>query len=116
MLRRWIFTEVQTGKTRLDTLYSFLNIKFQVYVEDNNGILIEDDIVKGISFNGGISRTAAVIVDAANIFGKRTLKKNKSKIRTGAWETHELCCRKYLVEVTKSKNESVQEIIPLTKL
>ena len=31
--------------------------KFQAYVEDENDILIEDDIVKSISFNGGISGT-----------------------------------------------------------
>ena len=38
------------------------------------------------------------------------------KIRTGAREKHELCWRKYLVEVTKSSNVDVLEIIPLAKL
>ena len=57
-------------------------------MEDDNAILIRDDIVKAISFNVGISGTAAVLVDATNIFGKRALKKNRFKIRTGVQETH----------------------------
>ena len=48
-------------------------------MEDNNEILIEDDIMKAISFNGDISGTTAVLVDAVNIFGKRASKKNNSK-------------------------------------
>ena len=84
VLSRWIFTEAQTGKTRLDTHYSFLNKHFQAYVEDDNDILIEDDIVRAISFNGSFYGTTAVILDTENIFGKRSLKKKKSKIRTGA--------------------------------
>ena len=71
-------------------------------MEGDNDILIGDDIVKAISFNGGISSTTDVLVDEDNIFGKRALKKNRFKIRTGARATHELCWRKYLVEVTKS--------------
>ena len=63
VLRRWIFKETQTGKTRLGTHYSFLNKFFQAYVEYDNDILIEDYIVNAISFNGFISGTTAVIVD-----------------------------------------------------
>ena len=70
-------------------------------MEDDNEILIGDDIVKTIIFNGGIYDTNNVLVDAANIFGKIALKKNISKIRTGARGTHELCWRKDLAEVTK---------------
>ena len=65
---RWIFTESHTGKTRLDTHYSFLNKKIQTYVEDDNNMLIEDDIVKAISFNGGIYGTTDVLIDVANLF------------------------------------------------
>ena len=90
VLNRWIFTEAQTGKTRLDTHYSFLNEKFKAYVEDDNGILIEDDIVKSIRSSGGISSTTDVLFDAAALFGKEGLKKN-FKTGTGARETHEVC-------------------------
>ena len=72
------------SKTWLDTHYSFLNLKIQAYVEDENNILIEGDIVEAISFNGGISVTTAVLVDATNIFGKISLNKKRFKIRTGA--------------------------------
>ena len=49
VLSRWIFTEAQTVKTRLDTHYLFLNKTFQAYVEYDNDILIEDDIVKAVN-------------------------------------------------------------------
>ena len=52
--------------------------------KDDNDILIEDDIVKAISFNGGISGNVDVLVDAANIFVKRDLKK---KIQNQNWST-----------------------------
>ena len=79
VLSRWIFSEAQTGKTRSDTHYSFLNNNFQAYVEDENDILIEDYSVKTIRFNGGIDGTTDVIVDAAALFGKISLKQLTSK-------------------------------------
>ena len=63
-LSRCIFTESQTGKTRLDTHCLFINNKNQAYVEDENYILIEDDIVNFISFNESVSGTTDVLVDA----------------------------------------------------
>ena len=47
---------------------------------------------------------------------KRALKEIISKIRSGAEETHELFRRKDSVEVTRSSNGSVPEIIQLIKL
>ena len=43
-------------------------------MKDDNDILIEDDIVRAVSFNGGVSGKTAVIVDAENLFDKRVLK------------------------------------------
>ena len=97
----WIFTKSQTGKQRFHTHYSFINIKFQSYTEDNNDIIIEEDTVKAISFNGGISVTTSILVDVGNIFGKRSLKKINFKIRTGARETHEVYWWKDSAGVTK---------------
>ena len=102
VLSRWVFTEAQTGKTRLDTHYSFLNKNYQAYVDDDNDILIEDDIMKSIIFNGGISGNTAVLVGAVALFGKRSLEKNNFKIKTGARETHEVCLWDDFVQVTKS--------------
>ena len=48
-------------------------------MEDDDDILIEYDIVKDISFNGGITVTTAVIVDAYSFSGKRDFKKITSK-------------------------------------
>ena len=53
-------------------------------MEDVNDILIEDDIVKAIRFNVVVNGITDVLVYTVNIFGKRALKKNRSKIRTGA--------------------------------
>ena len=84
VLIRWIFTEAQIGKTWFDTHYSCLNKKFQAYVEDDNDILIEDDIVKAVSFNKSIYGTTAVLVDAADLFRKRYLKIiSKSRLTHG---------------------------------
>ena len=85
-------------------------------MEDDNDILIEDYIVKAILFNRGVPVTTAVLVVVVNIFGKRSLKKINFRIKTGAQETHEVCWRKDLLEVTKSSSVSVKEIIQLTKL
>ena len=59
-------------------------------MEDENETLIEDDIVRSISLNGGISGTTAVLVGAENHFDNITLKKNRFKIRTRTQETQEL--------------------------
>ena len=72
--------------------------------------------MKAVSYNGDISCTTAVLVDVENLFSKRAMKKNKFKIRTGSRETHNLCWQKDSVEITKSSNVSVPEIIPLDKL
>ena len=53
-------------------------------MEDDNDIIIEDDILKTISFNGGISGTTDVLVGVENLFGKRVLKKN---IQNQNWGT-----------------------------
>ena len=52
------------------------SIKCQAYVEDDNDILIEDDIVKEKIFNGVNSVTTDVLVDEADLFGKDSLKEN----------------------------------------
>ena len=111
VLRIWIFTKAQTRKIRLGTHYSSINKKIQAYVEDDNDITIEDDIVKYISFNVGISGTTAVIVDAATFFGNISSKKINFTINTGAQETHGVCWREKIVQVTKSSNISDPKII-----
>ena len=71
VLSCWIFTEAQTRNTRLYTHYSFLNDKSQAYVEDDNDILIEDDILKAFSFNVRIYGITAILIDASALLSKR---------------------------------------------
>ena len=103
-------------KNRIGYSLLIYQLKIKAYVKDDNDIIIKYDIVKAISFNAVISGTTAVFVDVVNIFGKRSFKENQFKIKNGAQETHEVCWKKDSVEVTKSKNVSVPEIIPLTKI
>ena len=53
-------------------------------MEDYNYILIQDDIVKAVVFDGGIYGTTDVIVDSENLFGNGDLKKINFKIKTGS--------------------------------
>ena len=48
-------------------------------MEDDNYVLIEDDTVKAISFNEGISGTTAFLLMQGIYFAKDTLKKSISK-------------------------------------
>ena len=61
------------------------SLKNQSYVKDDNYILVGYDILKALSFNGDISGTTDVLVDAKDIFGKGTLEKNKFQNRN--WST-----------------------------
>ena len=60
-------------------------------MEDENDILIEDDILKAKFFNDGINGNTTVLADEATFYGKRYLNKINFKIKTGAWDTHEVC-------------------------
>ena len=46
MISLWIFTESGTGKVRLDTHYSLLNIFLKSFIEDGHDITTEEDIFK----------------------------------------------------------------------
>ena len=84
-------------------------------MEGFNDILIECDIAKALSFNSNISGTTAVIVDAATFFGNISSKKINFTINTGAQETHGVCWREKIVQVTKSSNISDPEFVHQTK-
>ena len=71
-------------------------------MEDENAILIEDDILKFIRFNGGIYGTNAVIVGADYFFVNKAFKKTSLKINTGARENHEVCWLEDSVQIKKS--------------
>ena len=45
-----MYTEAQTGRGRLDTHFSYLNLILKSFVEDENDILLEEDILEDIYF------------------------------------------------------------------
>jgi hypothetical protein len=114
-VRRWIFTEAQTGRGRLDTHFSYLNVVMKSYVEDGNDIDVEEDIFKALSYNGGVAGTTAVLLDASNLEGpvlSRTF-----KVKTGSRATHEI---KFInndsVEIITSSGVTKPEVIGHAKL
>ena len=74
-------------------------------MENENYILIEDDIVKATGFNAFISGTNDILVDAADLFGKRDLKKINPKTNYGSQETHAVQ-RGDFMQVKKSSDVS----------
>ena len=72
VISRWIFAEAQTSKRKLDAHFSFLNIKLKSFVEDDNYIIVEDNIVQGISSLDGVKGTTVYLVDVSTI-GVQTL-------------------------------------------
>ena len=87
----WVKTEACTGKGRLDTHFSFVNIVLKSYILNNvmNTILNEEEIYKALSFQGGILGTTAVLFDGANLKGPVLAKEFKAS-KTGVRETHEI--------------------------
>ena len=61
----WIFTEAQTGRGRLDTHFSFVNIVLKSFVEDGNNIDLEEDIFNALSFKGGIAGATVILFDCS---------------------------------------------------
>ena len=62
--------------------------------------------MKDIIFNGGIHDTTAILVDVEALFVNISINKINFKIKTGEQETHEVCWRRYFLQVTKSYNVS----------
>ena len=62
---RWLFTEEQTGRGRLDTHFSFLNIKFNSYVEYSNDMVSEDNIFQAMTHREGVTGTTAILLNCS---------------------------------------------------
>ena len=80
-ITNWIYTETQTGKSKLDKRFSFLNIKLKLYVEDNNDIVIEDEITNVIVFADGVQGITANLVDASIIGSQKCLNRFFTKLK-----------------------------------
>jgi len=88
LVSRWIYTEAQTGKGRLDTHFSFLNTQFLSFGTD---MTTETDIFKALCFQGGLVGTTAILLDAQNLGTGKVLQNSKEfKAKTGVRATHEI--------------------------
>ena len=58
-ITKWIYTEACTGKNRLDTHFSYVNLKLKLHVMDGNNVITEKDICEAISYYEGIAGTTA---------------------------------------------------------
>jgi len=89
IISKWVFTEAQTGRGRLDTHFSYINLVLKAFVEDGNNVVLEDHILEALSFRGGIAGTAVLLYNCSNLPSKTLEKKFKSaKVTSRA--THEI--------------------------
>jgi hypothetical protein len=114
---KWIYTEACTGKNRLDTHFSFVNLKMKAYVLDGNAILTEKDICKAIAHDGGIAGTTAVLFNGEALEGP-VLKGNKQfkGSKTGVRETHEVVYTHSTPHIYSISSITVPEVVTVRKL
>ena len=76
---KWIFTEAQTGKGRLDTHFAYVMMILYSYIWDGNDIETEEDIFKAFSSRSAIRGTVAILLDVAGLNGPTLKKKTQGK-------------------------------------
>ncbi len=95
----WIYIEAQTGKGRLDTHFSFVNILFRSYLESGKDIKTVQDMYAALCHNGGLMGSMAVLVDGDKL-GVEVVENSDKKVcgvllkafkakANGVRETHE---------------------------
>lgn len=115
-ISKWIFTEAQTGKGRLDTHFSYLNLIMKAYVLEDNNIEKESDIFDALKFREGIKGSSALLLDASRLEGPTLGNKRKFKASTGSRSTHEVQWVGEEVHVIEASNISEPEVIKKRKL
>eukprot|EP00957_Ditylum_brightwellii_P055068 4173980-Ditylum_brightwellii.AAC.1 len=50
IVTKWIYTKTQTGRGHLATHFSYLNLILKSFVEDGNGVMLEEDILEALKF------------------------------------------------------------------
>jgi hypothetical protein len=66
VIETWINTEAQTGKTLVDTHFSFVKIVYNQYVADGNNITTPHEAYSALTYDGGIAGTTVCLVDLAS--------------------------------------------------
>ena len=77
---KWTRTEACAGKNRLDTHFSYANVKLKSHVMDGHDVITEKDTCDVISYHGGISRTTAVLFDGGTLEGPVLRNKKEFKV------------------------------------
>lgn len=118
-ISRWLFTEAQTGKGRLDTHFSFVNTVIKSWVEEDNKLDLEEDIYKALSYNQGLAGTTVVLL-SGHLFPKACISKKFKTRRIGCRSTHEIRWhsneRENGVHVIESSGITQPEIVTRRKL
>ena len=115
IVTRWIFTEAQTGRGRLDTHFSYLNLILKSFVEDGNDVVLEEHILEEISFRGGVAGTSGVLLNCDNLSGSAIKKKFKTS-KIGSRATHEVCWLENKVELYEASGITTPEVVLNKKL
>ena len=102
VISRWIFTEAQASKSKLDAHFSFSNIKLNSFVENDNNIVVEDNIVQEISSLGGVKGTTVYLVDASTIGMQKMINKKIADGRTKTRSIQNIIWNDDKVTVTKN--------------
>ena len=114
-ISKWIFTEAQTGRGRLDTHFSYVNVWFKSFVEDGNDVILEEDIVSALMYRGGLAGTTAVLYNVGEIPSKCLERKFKSSL-IGSRATHEIQWDTQYARIYESSNITIPEIIRKDRL
>ena len=90
-INNWVYTEACTGKNRLDTHFSYVNMKLKTYMRDNvdNDVMNKRQIFEALCYQGGIAGTTVMLFDGANLKGPVLARQFKAT-NTGVRETHEV--------------------------
>lgn len=65
-LRRWMFFEAQTGKTSLDTHFSYAGLVMVRFAREVRPVKNYSDVFDALASEGGILRTTTVLIEFAN--------------------------------------------------
>lgn len=115
ILSKWIFTEAQTGRGRLDTHFSYINLVLKAFVEDGNDITLEDHVFEALSFQEGIAGTAVLLYNCSNL-PQKILKKKFKSAKVSSRATHEIIWCEDKVCIYESSSITVPEIVIKAKL
>ena len=79
-------------------------------MEDGNDIVLEEHILRELSFRGGIAGTTGVLVDCDKLNGPSVTKKFKSRI-IGTRSTHEIRWYEDKIDIYESSEITDAEVI-----